>query len=100
MNKFGDTIRKRREEKYLLLRQVAPELEMDTAMLSKVERGERNLKREHVIKIAKILDLNEKDLLKLWLADKVYEVVKDEEEGLNAMKVAEKELQYSIKKRL
>lgn len=89
MNKFGDTIRTQREAKDLLLRHVAAELDVDTAMLSKIERGERNAKREHVLQLSKILNLDKNELLTLWLADKVYEVIEDEEVGLNALKVAE-----------
>jgi len=40
-SQFGNRIRILREEQNLLLRQVAPMLEMDTAQLSKIERGER-----------------------------------------------------------
>jgi transcriptional regulator with XRE-family HTH domain len=99
MNKFGEIIRQRREEKALLLRHVAAQLDIDTAMLSKVERGERNAKREHVVMLSKILELDTKELLTLWLADRVYEVIEDEEVGLNALKVAEEQANYNnIKK--
>jgi transcriptional regulator with XRE-family HTH domain len=99
MNKFGEIIRQRREEKELLLRHVAAQLDIDTAMLSKVERGERNAKREHVVMLSKILELDNNELLTLWLADRVYEVIGDEEVGLNALKVAEEQANYyNIKK--
>ena len=99
MNKFGEIIRQRREEKELLLRHVAAQLDIDTAMLSKVERGERNAKRDHVVMLSKILDLDTKELLTLWLADRLYEVIEDEEVGLNALKVAEEQANYNnIKK--
>lgn len=99
MNKFGEIIRQRREEKELLLRHVAAQLDIDTAMLSKVERGERNAKREHVVMLSKILDLDINELLTLWLADRVYEVIEDEEVGLSALKVAEEQANYNkIKK--
>lgn len=99
MNNFGEIIRQRREEKELLLRHVAAQLDIDTAMLSKVERGERNAKREHVVMLSKILDLDINELLTLWLADRVYEVIEDEEVGLSALKVAEEQANYNkIKK--
>lgn len=41
MNKFGDLIRSSREEKEMLLRHIAAELDVDTALLSKIERGEK-----------------------------------------------------------
>ena len=99
MNKFGEIIRQLREEKALLLRHVAAQLDIDTAMLSKVERGERNVKREHVLMLSKILDIEKNDLLTLWLADRIYEVIENEEVGLNALKVAEEQANYkNIKK--
>ena len=48
MNQFGDKIKQLREANGLLQRQVANQLEMDSPMLSKIERGERNAKREQV----------------------------------------------------
>ena len=99
MNKFGEIIRHRREEKELLLRHVAAQLDIDTAMLSKVERGERNAKREHVLMLSKILEIEKNELLTLWLADRIYEVLEHEEVGLNALKVAEEQANYNnIKK--
>lgn len=53
LQNFGITIRKLRENKGLLLRQVAATLEIDTALISKIERGERKANREQFIKLAK-----------------------------------------------
>lgn len=49
-------------------------------MFSKIERGDRRAKREQVIKLAEYLHQNEKEMLTLWLADKVLDAVGDEEE--------------------
>ena len=49
MNKFGDLIRSTREEREMLLRHIAAELDVDTALVSKIERGEKTAKREHVL---------------------------------------------------
>jgi transcriptional regulator with XRE-family HTH domain len=58
-SQFGNKIRTLREEQNLLLRQVASILEMDTAQLSKIERGERQAKKETVLKIAVILKVKD-----------------------------------------
>jgi transcriptional regulator with XRE-family HTH domain len=92
MNQFGEKIKKLRVKRGLLQREIAYELGMDTPMLSKIERGERNAKREQVEILCTIFKVPINDLLSLWLADKVYEVVKGEEMALKAMEVAEKEL--------
>lgn len=77
---FADKIRQLREERKLLQRHLAAVLDMDTPMFSKIERGERPAKREQVIAIAKILTTDENELLTLWLADKILDVIKNETE--------------------
>ena len=87
---FADKIRQLREEKQLLQRQLASSLEIDTPMYSKIERGERPAKREQVIFIAKLLNIDEKEILTLWLADKIIEAVVNENElASNAFKIAQ-----------
>lgn len=93
---FGNRIRKLREQKGLLLRQVAAKLEMDTATISKIERGTRHAKKEQLKPLAKLLSISETELETLWLADKLYEIVEDEENALSALKVAEEEIKYQI----
>ena len=67
-------------------------------MLSKIERGERNAKREQVTILSKIFNVPEDDLLSLWLADKLYEVVKDEDVALKALSVTEVEVKKNKRK--
>jgi transcriptional regulator with XRE-family HTH domain len=98
-SQFGNKIRILREEQKMLLRQVAPLLNMDTAQLSKIERGERNAKKETVLKLAKILKAVPDELLTLWLADQIYDVVKDENTALKAMMVAKDSVKYEISKK-
>ncbi len=71
MNHLGQKIRELRESQSLLLRQVAAHLEVDTALMSKIERGDRNASKQQVINIAKFLKTNEEELLTLWLTDKI-----------------------------
>ncbi len=86
---FADKIRQLREEKQLLQRQLASALEIDTPMYSKIERGDRPAKREQVIEIAKILNTEVNNLLTLWLADKILDVIENETELADqALKIA------------
>ncbi len=94
-SQFGNKIRILREEQKMLLRQLAPLLNMDTAQLSKIERGERNAKKETVLKLAEILKVIPDELVTLWLADQIYDVVKGENTALKAMMIAEKSVKYS-----
>ena len=83
---LGKRIKELREERHLLQRQLAANLEIDTPMYSKIERGERKAKREQVLKLARLLDTDKDELLTLWLAGQVNEIVKDEDLGLNGLK--------------
>ncbi len=78
-NMFAEKIRQLRENKHLLQRQVSAALDIDNALYCKIERGDRIAKREHVIKLAELLDGNKDELLRFWLADKVYDIVQSED---------------------
>ncbi len=96
MNSLGEKIRTIRESKNLLLRQVAAHLEIDTALISKIERGERRLTREQVIKLAKFYNVTDEELLTLWLSDKLLDTIENDPfamQGLNKAKNILKTLQ-------
>jgi predicted nucleotidyltransferase/plasmid maintenance system antidote protein VapI len=94
MNNFGSKIRKLREEKQLPLRIIAAYLNVDQAILSKIERGKRKPPREMVIKLAEYFNVDKKELLTAWLSDKVLYEIADEEQALEALKVAEEQVEY------
>jgi transcriptional regulator with XRE-family HTH domain len=94
MESLGDTIRKLREDKQLPLRTVAAFLDIDQAILSKIERGQRKPTREQVVKLAGYFKVKENDLLVAWLSDKLVYEVEDEEMALKALQVAEEKVQY------
>jgi transcriptional regulator with XRE-family HTH domain len=100
MESLGETIRKRREDKELPLRTVAAYLDIDQAILSKIERGQRNANREQVIKLARFFNINENDLLVSWLSDKFVYEVRNEDVALKALQVAEEKVKYQKMKKL
>jgi transcriptional regulator with XRE-family HTH domain len=75
---FTEKIRQLREGLKMPQRQLAAALEIDTATYCKIEKGERKARREQIVVIAKLLKANKDELLTLWLADQVTEVVADE----------------------
>ena len=87
---LGQKIKELRLENGVLQRQLASLLEIDTPMFSKIERGDRRAKRTQVIQIANYFNIDEKELLTLWVADKVLNAVEDEEElKSDAIKIAQ-----------
>lgn len=96
-SQFGEEIRALREKQKLYLRQVAPFLKMDVAQLSKIEKGVRQLKRSQIPLLAEILKTDKEELIVLWLADQLYNVVKDETLANEAMHLAEKKIRNKNK---
>jgi transcriptional regulator with XRE-family HTH domain len=93
LNSFGQKVRELREKKGLLLRQVAAYLEVDTAMVSKFEKGDRKASKEQVIKIAEFLESDKDSLITLWLADRVESAVGEERKlANNALNIVKRKL--------
>ena len=95
METLGATIRKLREEKKLPLRTVAAFLDIDQAILSRVERGQRKASREQVIKLAQYFNVKENELLLAWLSDRLVNEVGNERIALKALRVAEEKVEYA-----
>lgn len=87
INHFGKKIRELREAQNLLLRHVAPFLEMDTPLLSKIERGQRTVKKEIIPQLASILHADEDELSTLWLADQLMNTIGNEDHAEKALKL-------------
>jgi len=85
---IGEKLRHIREEKELPLRKVAALLDIDVAILSKMERGERKITKEVVLKLADIYDYNGDELLVSFLSDKILYEIQDEDLVIEALKVA------------
>ena len=94
---FGKKIKELREERGLVQRQLSAALEIDTPMYSKIERGERKAKRSQIPIMAQMFEIDEKELLTIWLADKVQDTVEGEEEVKHeAVVYAQKEIEAEV----
>jgi len=62
MNSFGEYLRNRREEVGFPLRKVAAELDIDTSILSKIERNERSATKEIIPILAELLETSEQEM--------------------------------------
>ena len=98
MKTFGEIIRVERENKGLFLRQVAAALDIDQAVISKFEKGERKPSREQVMKFAKYYKLDKELLIVAWLSDKVVYELQDEKLANEALKAAEEKINYNKRK--
>mgnify|MGYP001615675569 CR=1 FL=1 len=94
MESLGEKIRKLREGKKLPLRTVAAFLDIDQAILSKIETGKRKASREQIVQLAQYFKVKENDLLVTWLADKLVYEMEDEDTLLQALQLAEEKVLY------
>lgn len=91
---LGTQLRNLRESKNLLLRQVAAIIEIDQALLSKIERGERIATKNQVTALAKFYEVNKQELLTCWLGEKIAYDIWSEDVADDALKIAEKHIHY------
>lgn len=96
---IGEKLRQLREENNLPLRKVAALIDVDVAILSKMERGERKLTKEIVLKLADTYKYNADELLVLFLSERIMYEIQDEVLGEKALKVAERRVKYLKKNR-
>jgi len=89
---FGEYIRLLREKRNLLLREMAANINMDVAYLSKIERGNRLARREQVIAFAKELKVDESKLIKLWMSEQIVQMIKNEKDSTEILKIAEEKI--------
>jgi hypothetical protein len=95
---FGNKIKTLREENQIPQRQLASVLEIDTATYCKIEKGGRRAKREQVIVLAELLKVDSKELIRLWSADKVFDIIVEEEQATQILNVvAESIVEYKRK---
>ena len=91
---LGQKIKELRESSGMFQRQLAAILEIGDGYLSKVENDQKAIKREHLKTISQTFNFSFEELEALWIATKIYDIVKNEKEGLNALKVAEEQIKY------
>lgn len=91
---FAEQIRMLRESAHLSLREVAEEIGIDTSLLGKIERNERQPTKEQIKQVANFFKLEEKDLLKEYLSDQFAYRIIEEEADLDTLKVAERKVEY------
>lgn len=94
MKLFGEVIRGLREEQNLPLRKVAAFLDIDTSILSKIERGERPINQLQITRIAEYFNLDVKKLHEEYLSEQVAKKVYRENNFDRILKVAELKAEF------
>lgn len=89
---LGEKIKSLRESKGLIQKDVAAELDIDIAYISKMENGEKPVSRNYLETLSRLYEVPVDELLTLWVADKLYAIAKDEKVALQAIEVVQDEL--------
>jgi transcriptional regulator with XRE-family HTH domain len=85
---LGEKLKELRESVGLVQRQVAADLQVDTAYISKMEHNEKPVSRNHLKKLAQLYCISESQLIPIWLADKVLQLVENEQYSVQALEIA------------
>lgn len=94
MENFGELIRNARENRGLFQRQVSEALNIDLAIICKFEKGERRPTKDQVEKFAHFFNLDLNNLNTVWLSDKIASYVLNEDNGEEALRLAEEKVKY------
>lgn len=82
---LGGRIKELREANGFLQREIAAKLEVDTAYISKVENDEKRISKAHISILSILFGVTERELINLWLADKVMSLIEKDENGEQAI---------------
>ena len=82
---LGEKLKELRESKGLLQRQVAAELDVDTAYISKMENNDKPVSKSHLEVLSRIYELPESELIPYWLGEKVLHVLENNKHSIAAL---------------
>ncbi|MBA7532574.1 hypothetical protein ES705_24800 [subsurface metagenome] len=99
MNTFGEQLRKLREANELSLRDLSSKLNVDSSLISKIERNERQPSKEFIKQIARFFKMEEKKLFDEFFSDYIAYKIIEENVDIDILKVAEEKVNY-IKNKL
>ena len=89
--------RQKREEKGLLIRQVAAVTELDQAIISRIENGDRLPTKEQVIKLAGLYGLDVRETLAAWLSERMIKDYGDEPAAPEAFRFAHRQMLINLR---
>ena len=91
---LGEHLRNLREEAGLTLKVVSTQMSIDTSLLAKIERNERQPTKQILKQAAIFFKVNERELQNDFLSDQIAYKILDEEADLSILKVAEEKVKY------
>jgi transcriptional regulator with XRE-family HTH domain len=94
VSSFGNKLRSLREQKKLSLREVSTEIGVDTSLLGKIERDERQPTKEQIKLFADYFNLEVQNLILENLSDQIAYKILDADAGAEIFKIAEQKVEF------
>jgi len=94
MKTLAETLKFAREEKELILRKVAAEVDIDQSLISKFEKNARKPTMEQLVRLANFYGLSESELTISWYSEKIAYELRYTESTSEILKVAEEKIKY------
>lgn len=91
---FGEFVRRLRTEKQLTLTQLAAQLDMDSANLSKIETGKRDFDEKRLDKLANVFNLNLEELKMEYFSDFIAKKIYKIDNSKDTLILAEEKVNY------
>lgn len=91
---FGEYIHNLRIENGLTLTKLAAALDIDQSTLSKIENQKRSISEDILPKLAKVFKLNVKTLEREFYSEKIAQIIYQEPDSTELLKLAEEKAKY------
>ena len=94
VSKLAEVLFERRNEKGIVVRNLAFQTGIDPALISKYEKGNRLPTEDNLKALTEALQLPFENMRKMWLAEKVYNLLAQEENASEILVMAESRVAY------
>ena len=91
---FGEYIKMNRIDRGLTLTQLAAQLDLDSANLSKIENGKRGFDQKRLSKLAEAFNLTDKEVEEEYVSDCLAKQIYEMDCSAELLKVAEEKAEY------
>lgn len=85
VTRYSERISELRTKQKSLLRQLSSKLVVVTSIIGKIERSDHQLKKEQILLLTEIINVVKKELLILWLINKLNDIIKVKPLGKKAI---------------
>ena len=95
MKTLGQILKEKRQSSELKLKDIANYLQIDQALVSKFESGDRKPTREQIIALSKYFEIKNDELLQIWLSEKLMSILEGEENIMHVLKLTENTIKHN-----